>query len=77
MGGAGSAVNEVLSENGITINVINIGTKDRFFNHATREEQLYESGISKENIMEKIKNCIENNNLYDLNHSSNIEKLTN
>ena len=77
MGGAGSAVNEVLGENGITINVINIGTKDRFFNHATREEQLYESGISKENIMEKIKNCIENNNLYDLNHSSNIEKLTN
>ena len=74
MGGAGSAVNEVLSENGITINTINIGTKDRFFNHATREEQLYESGISKENIMEKIKNCIENNNLYDLNHSSNIEK---
>ena len=73
MGGAGSAVNEVLVENNITTEVINIGVPDKFFNHATREEQLKESGISKENIINKIKNCIDNNNLYDVNHSSNIE----
>ena len=73
MGGAGSAVNEVLVENNITTEVINIGVPDKFFNHATREEQLNESGISKENIINKIKNCIDNNNLYDVNHSSNIE----
>ena len=73
MGGAGSAVNEVLIENNITTEVINIGVPDKFFNHATREEQLNESGISKENIINKIKNCIDNNNLYDVNHSSNIE----
>ena len=73
MGGAGSAVNEVLSENCIGSKIINVGTPDKFFNHATREQQLHESGISKENIIDKIQNCIENNHLYDLNHSSNIE----
>ena len=73
MGGAGSAVNEVLSENSISSKIINIGTPDKFFNHATREQQLHESGISKENIIDKIQNCIENNHLYDLNHSSNID----
>lgn len=73
MGGAGSAVNEVLSENSISSKIINVGTPDKFFNHATREQQLHESGISKENIIDKIQNCIENNHLYDLNHSSNID----
>ena len=73
MGGAGSAVNEVLSENSISSKIINVGTPDKFFNHATREQQLHESGISKENIIDKIQNCIENNHLYYLNHSSNID----
>ena len=74
MGGAGSAVNEVLNENyANNIKIINIGAQDQFFNHATREQQLYESGISKENIISEIKNCIDNNNLYDINHSSNID----
>ena len=74
MGGAGSAVNEVLAKNNSSVKIINIGTPDRFFRHATREEQLEQSGISKKGILEKIKKCIENNNLYDLNHSSNIKK---
>jgi len=74
MGGAGSAVNEVLAKNNSSVNIINIGTPDRFFRHATREEQLKQSGVSKENILKRIKKCIKNNNLYDLNHSSNIEK---
>ena len=43
------------------------------FDHATREQQLSESGISKENIISKIKNCIENNNLYDIDLSSKID----
>ena len=72
MGGAGSAVNEILMENKISREVINIGVPDIFFNHASREEQLKESGISKENIVNRIKNCL-NNNLYDVNHSSNID----
>ncbi len=73
MGGAGSAVNEVLSKNfANNVKIINIGTLDKFFNHATREQQLSESGISKKNIISKIKNCIENNNLYDIDLSSKI-----
>ena len=74
MGGAGSAVNEVLAKNNSSVNIINIGTPDRFFRHATREEQLKQSGVSKENILKRIKKCIKNNNLYDLNLSSNIKK---
>ena len=73
IGGAGSAVNEVLNENNFKIPTINIGAPDKFFNHATREEQLTESGISKSNIIKKIEKCIKNINLYDFNHSSNIE----
>ena len=75
MGGAGSAVNEVLAEDNSNVKIINIGTPDIFFNHATREEQLEQSGISKKDILKKIKKCIENNNLYDLNHSSNIKNV--
>ncbi len=74
MGGAGSAVNEVLVKNSLDTKIINIGAPDKFIYHATRKEQLYESGISKENIISKIKKFIENNNLYDLNLSSNIKK---
>ena len=75
MGGAGSAVNEVLAEDNSSVKIINIGTPDIFFHHATREEQLEQSGISKKDILKKIKKCIENNNLYDLNHSSNIKNV--
>ena len=39
MGGAGSAVNEILMEHNIS-KVINIGVPDVFFDHASREEQL-------------------------------------
>ena len=75
MGGAGSAVNEVLAEDNSNVKIINIGTPDIFFHHATREEQLEQSGISKKDILKKIKKCIENNNLYDLNHSSNMKNV--
>ena len=72
-GGAGSLVNEIIiKENIENINVINVGAPDKFFSHATREEQLESSGISKEEIMRKIKDFAVNNNLYDLDLSSNI-----
>ncbi|MFL2560120.1 MAG: 1-deoxy-D-xylulose-5-phosphate synthase [Gammaproteobacteria bacterium] len=73
MGGAGSAVNEVISKNNYQAKILNIGVPDKFFYHSTREEQLADSGISAENIIKKIKKYIENNNLYDLNHSSKIK----
>tara|TARA_B100001059_G_scaffold110325_2_gene110438 strand:- start:1080 stop:2972 length:1893 start_codon:yes stop_codon:yes gene_type:complete len=72
MGGAGSAVNEILLKNNTNTKVINIGVPDKFYNHATREEQLEASDISKESIISKIKKCLENNDLYDPNQFSNI-----
>jgi 1-deoxy-D-xylulose-5-phosphate synthase len=72
MGGAGSAVNEILLKNNTSTKVINIGVPDKFYNHATREEQLEASDISKESIISKIKKCLENNDLYDPNQFSNI-----
>ncbi len=73
-GGAGSLVNEIIMNEKIeNIHVINIGAPDEFFPHATREEQLKLGGISKLEIIKKIKKFTENNDLYDLNHSSNIK----
>ena len=74
MGGAGSAVNEILNKKyANNIRIINIGAQDKFFNHATRDQQLSESGISKENIISEIKKFIENNDLYDIKPSSKID----
>ena len=73
-GGAGSLVNEIILDEKIQdTHVINIGAPDKFFPHATRDEQLEFSGISKEEIIKKIKKFTENNDLYDINHSSNIK----
>ena len=72
MGGAGSAVNEILLKKNTNTKVINIGVPDKFYNHATREEQLEASDISKESIISKIKKCLENNDLYDPNQFSTI-----
>jgi len=73
-GGAGSLVNEIIIDEKIeNIHVINIGAPDEFFPHATREEQLKLGGISKIEIIKKIKKFTENNDLYDRNHSSNIK----
>ena len=72
-GGAGSLVNEIIIDEKIeNIHVINIGAPDEFFPHATREEQLKLGGISKIEIIKKIKKFTKNNHLYDRNHSSNI-----
>ena len=73
-GGAGSLVNEIIIDEKIeNIHVINIGAPDEFFPHATREEQLKLGGISKIEIIKKIKKFTKNNDLYDRNHSSNIK----
>ena len=73
-GGAGSLVNEIIIDEKIeNIHVINIGAPDEFFPHATREEQLKLGGISKIEIIKKIKKFTKNNVLYDLNLSSNIK----
>ena len=55
-GGAGSAVNEVLSEHGITHPVINYGLPDRLIQHGSREDMLKDARLDKEGILEFIRN---------------------
>ena len=45
-GGAGSAVNEVLAENGITVPVLNHGLPDRYIQHGSRGDMLRD-GVSE------------------------------
>ena len=50
-GGAGSAVNEVLQEQGASIRVLNLGIPDQFIGHGTYEEQLAECGLDTAGIL--------------------------
>jgi len=53
-GGAGSAVNEYLHSQTIQIPVINLGIPDQYIEHASREEQLEEIGLTGEGIVKTI-----------------------
>ncbi|MCL4108331.1 UNVERIFIED_CONTAM: hypothetical protein GTU68_065359 [Idotea baltica] len=53
-GGAGSAVNEYLNSQAIQLPIINLGIPDKYVEHATREEQLEEIGLTGEGIVEYV-----------------------
>ncbi|GAA0423454.1 1-deoxy-D-xylulose-5-phosphate synthase [Cocleimonas flava] len=53
-GGAGSAVNEFLLEQDISMPVLNCGIPDKYIEHATREEQLEEIGLDGAGIVKQI-----------------------
>lgn len=53
-GGAGSAVNEVLAENGITVPVLNHGLPDRYIQHGSRGDMLRDAGLTKEGLLDVI-----------------------
>jgi len=53
-GGAGSAVNEYLNTQAIKTPVINLGIPDRYIEHATREEQIEEIGLTGEGIVKQV-----------------------
>ena len=72
-GGAGSAVLEFLSKEEIKIDFLSFGSKDKFPQHASRDEQLINSNISEENIEKLVKEYIKNNNLLSISDSSNIK----
>jgi 1-deoxy-D-xylulose-5-phosphate synthase len=55
MGGAGSAVNEFLAQENITIPVLNLGIPDRFIEHATPADMLIECGLDAEGIAAAIR----------------------
>ena len=58
MGGAGSAVNECLVENGRQVATLNLGVPDRHLDHGSQQQQLDEIGLSvvgiKNRIIEKL-----------------------
>ncbi|WP_440876631.1 1-deoxy-D-xylulose-5-phosphate synthase [Thalassotalea sp. PLHSN55] len=53
-GGAGSAVNEFILNQGISVKVLNIGLPDQFIKHGTQAEIHQELGLDSKGIIEKI-----------------------
>ena len=45
MGGAGSAVAELLAEEGVTVSMLHLGLPDAYLDHASREDLLAQSGL--------------------------------
>jgi len=54
MGGAGSAVTEWLSSEGITMPLLQLGLPDRYIEHAKHEQMLAEVGLDAEGIYQSI-----------------------
>ena len=67
IGGAGSAVNEHIMQNGLDINIINLGIPDRIISHGSQDELYSEIGLDKKSLEIKI------NELY--NYISKNEKV--
>ena len=57
-GGAGSAVNEFILNNGIAIKVLNIGLPDQFIKHGTQAEIHQELGLDAEGMINRINGFI-------------------
>lgn len=55
MGGAGSAVNEFLLAQGITVPVLNLGIADEFIEHAAPAEMLAQCGLDTKGIVLSIR----------------------
>lgn len=70
-GGAGSAVNEYLHAQGMTFPVLNLGLPDRYIDHASREEQLSDCGLSKEAVLQQIRDYLRQTDILH-NHSTEI-----
>ena len=54
MGGAGSAVNEVLAAAQLQTSILNLGLPDRYQEHGSRQELLSDAGLDKRTILSKI-----------------------
>ncbi|MGB1922212.1 MAG: 1-deoxy-D-xylulose-5-phosphate synthase, partial [Alcanivorax sp.] len=50
MGGAGSAVNELLHEEGLLVDVLNLALPDHFIHHGKRDALLAQAGLDAEGI---------------------------
>ena len=54
MGGAGSAINEVLAREGITLPILNLGIPDDFIDHGKQSEMLEACSLTTTGIQESI-----------------------
>ncbi|HLO63886.1 MAG TPA: transketolase C-terminal domain-containing protein, partial [Azonexus sp.] len=54
IGGAGSEVERVLAERGLTVPVLRLGLPDRFIDHGEQGQLLSELGLDKEGIIRTI-----------------------
>ena len=54
MGGAGSAVNEVLTQQQILVKTLHLGLPDHYQEHGSREELLADAGLDTASILRKI-----------------------
>lgn len=68
-GGAGSAVNELLADMGVTTRVINHGLPDRVLAHGSREDMLADAGLTADGIVAFIKSRGEAARMQDLRRS--------
>ena len=59
-GGAGSSVNEYINENGLKVEITNIGIPDRIISHGSQDELYREIGLDKKSLEIKI------NEIYNL-----------
>ncbi len=55
MGGAGSAVAELLHREGMTVPLLQFGLPDRYIGQGTRAEQLEEAGLTRERILAAVR----------------------
>jgi 1-deoxy-D-xylulose-5-phosphate synthase len=55
IGGAGSEIERVLAENGITVPFIRLGLPDRFIDHGEQNQLLAELGLDKNGIVHAVR----------------------
>ncbi len=59
MGGAGSAVNELLLATGGSFNILNIGIPDSYIEHGSRQDCLAMAGLDTHGILEQVNKRLE------------------
>ena len=55
IGGAGSEIERVLAENGLTVPFIRLGLPDRFIDHGEQNQLLAELGLDKNGIVQAVR----------------------
>ncbi|HWU67265.1 MAG TPA: 1-deoxy-D-xylulose-5-phosphate synthase [Stenotrophobium sp.] len=72
LGGAGSAVNETLLAQHLTVPVLNLGLPDQFIEHGTREELMAQIGLDAPGILRSIQKRLRSKDLDQTSVAKNI-----